>query len=105
MLLTAGTHHIRKAEFKWGGFLDLSQGVNSLGALKLIRVDRGQVAYYYKRGELEILEPGMHVIAPPDRFGGFLSTQLQLMDLPKQVHESADYVQLSIDAVKIEISD
>jgi len=43
MLLTAGTHYIRKAEFKWGSFLDLSQGVNSLGALKLIRVDRGQV--------------------------------------------------------------
>mmetsp|Transcript_13046 Transcript_13046/g.21719 ORF Transcript_13046/g.21719 Transcript_13046/m.21719 type:complete len:478 (+) Transcript_13046:79-1512(+) len=98
MLLTAGTHYIRKAEFKWGSFLDLSQGVNSLGALKLIRVDRGQVAYYYKEGELEILNPGLHVIAPPDRFGGFLSTQLQLMDLPKQVHESADYVQLSIDA-------
>mmetsp|Transcript_7739 Transcript_7739/g.18941 ORF Transcript_7739/g.18941 Transcript_7739/m.18941 type:complete len:534 (+) Transcript_7739:206-1807(+) len=98
MLLTAGTHYIRKAEFKWGSFLDLSIPVNNLGALKLIRVDRGNVAYYYKEGELMILNPGMHVIAPPDRFGDFVSTQLQLMDLPKQVHESADYVQLSIDA-------
>mmetsp|Transcript_1651 Transcript_1651/g.3826 ORF Transcript_1651/g.3826 Transcript_1651/m.3826 type:complete len:581 (+) Transcript_1651:122-1864(+) len=98
MLLTAGTHYIRKAEFKWGSFLDLSRPVNDLGALKLIRVDRGHIAYYFKEGELMILEPGLHVIAPPDRFGGFVSTQLQLMDLPKQVHESADYVQLAIDA-------
>mmetsp|Transcript_22793 Transcript_22793/g.40351 ORF Transcript_22793/g.40351 Transcript_22793/m.40351 type:complete len:473 (+) Transcript_22793:3-1421(+) len=98
MLLMAGTHYIRKAEFKWENFLDLSEPTLNLGALKMIRVDRGIVGYYFKEGELEILEPGLHVIAPPDKFGGFVSTQLQLLDLPKQVHESADYVQLEIDA-------
>mmetsp|Transcript_41095 Transcript_41095/g.68669 ORF Transcript_41095/g.68669 Transcript_41095/m.68669 type:complete len:451 (+) Transcript_41095:115-1467(+) len=98
MLLIAGTHYIRKAEFKWGRFLDLTERVNNIGALKMIRVDRGQVAYFYRSGELQILQPGLHVIAPPDRFGGFVSTQLQLLDLPKTIHESGDYVRLEIDA-------
>ncbi|GAB5373502.1 hypothetical protein AAMO2058_001757500, partial [Amorphochlora amoebiformis] len=38
------------------------------------------------------------VICPPDRFGNFISTRLELLDLPKKIHESADYVQLEIDA-------
>mmetsp|Transcript_15462 Transcript_15462/g.23360 ORF Transcript_15462/g.23360 Transcript_15462/m.23360 type:complete len:434 (-) Transcript_15462:91-1392(-) len=98
MLLVAGTHYIRKAEFKWGGFLDLNRRENDIGALKLVRVDRGEVGYFFKRGELMTLKPGLHVICPPDRFGGFVSTQLELLDLPKHVHESADYVRLAIDA-------
>uniref|UniRef100_A0A7S3ZIQ4 Band 7 domain-containing protein n=1 Tax=Lotharella globosa TaxID=91324 RepID=A0A7S3ZIQ4_9EUKA len=98
MLLVAGTHYIKKAEFKWGKFLDLNLPENDLGALKIVRVDRGTVAYFFQEGELKVLQPGLHVIAPPDRFGGFVSTQLELLDLPPQIHESADYVRLKIDA-------
>ncbi|GAB5369223.1 hypothetical protein AAMO2058_001387200 [Amorphochlora amoebiformis] len=98
MLLMAGTHVIRKSEFKFYNFLDLTKPVNNLGALKLIRVDQGEVGYYFQKGELEILNPGLHVVAPPDKFGNFLSTQLQLLSLDKQVHESGDYVRLQIDA-------
>lgn len=98
MLLVAGTHYVRQGEFKWGGFLDLTKPINSIGVIKLVRVERGQVGYFFKRGELEILEPGLHVIAPPDRFENFLSTQLQLLQLPRLVHESGDYVGLRIDA-------
>jgi len=98
MLLMAGTHIIKKATFKFKNFLDLTAKENKLGALTLVRVDRGWVAYVFKRGELFVLEPGMHVVVPPERFDGFESTQLQLLSLPTQTHESGDYVTLKIVA-------
>lgn len=98
MLLTAGKHVIDQPTFKWQGMLDLTQPVNDLGVMKLIRVETGFVGYAYRRGELVILKPGLHVIVPPDRFGAILSTQQQTLGLPEGVHESSDYVPLKIRA-------
>jgi len=66
--------------------------------MKLIRVETGYVGYAYKKGELVILEPGIHLIVPPDRFGSILSTQQQTLSLPEGIHESSDYVALRIRA-------
>jgi len=61
-------------------------------------VEMGWVGYCYRAGNLQILEPGLHLITPPDRFGDFLSTQLSILDLPEGVHETSDYVPLAIKA-------
>lgn len=38
------------------------------------------------------------MIEPPDRFGDIMSTQMQILDLPRGVHETSDYVALAIKA-------
>ncbi|GAB5354754.1 hypothetical protein AAMO2058_000146500 [Amorphochlora amoebiformis] len=98
VLLTAGKHILNSPTFRFERMLDLTQRTNDLGVLKLIRVETGFVGYAYKRGELVILQPGLHLIVPPDRFGSILSTQQQTLTLPEGVHESADYVPLKIRA-------
>jgi hypothetical protein len=67
MLLVAGTHYIRKAEFKWNSFLDLTKPVNEIGVLKLIRVDRGEVGYFYRKGEY-VSYPSFHFISSSFHF-------------------------------------
>ena len=98
MLLTAGKHVIRSPTFRFQSMLDLTNATNDLGVMKLVRVETGCVGYAYRRGELVILKPGLHVIVPPDRFGAILSTQQQTLALPEGVHESSDYVPLKIRA-------
>jgi len=98
MLLTAGKHVINSPTFKFERMLDLTLRTNQLGVMKLIRVETGCVGYAYKSGKLVILQPGLHVVVPPDRFGNILSTQQQTITLPEGVHESADYVSLKIRA-------
>eukprot|EP00470_Lotharella_oceanica_P015486 CAMPEP_0170189180 /NCGR_PEP_ID=MMETSP0040_2-20121228/46199_1 /TAXON_ID=641309 /ORGANISM="Lotharella oceanica, Strain CCMP622" /LENGTH=502 /DNA_ID=CAMNT_0010436669 /DNA_START=39 /DNA_END=1547 /DNA_ORIENTATION=- len=98
VLLTAGKHVITSPTFKFNSMLDLTLRTNELGVMKLVRVETGCVGYAYKRGELVILQPGIHVIVPPDRFGSILSTQQQTLTLPEGVHESSDYVPLKIRA-------
>jgi len=61
-------------------------------------VEMGWIGYCYRAGNLEILDPGLHLLAPPDRFGDFLSTQLAILDLPEGVHDTSDYVPLAIKA-------
>ncbi|ETO35130.1 hypothetical protein RFI_01945, partial [Reticulomyxa filosa] len=73
---------------------------SSLSLLSLLKKKKGArwVGYCYRAGALTILEPGLHLIAPPDRFGDFLSTQLSIIDLPEGVHDTSDYVPLAIKA-------
>jgi len=69
-----------------------------LDQIEVIRVEMGWVGYCFRAGNLTILEPGLHLITPPDRFGDFLSTQLSILDLPEGVHDTSDYVPLAIKA-------
>merc|ERR1712107_220656 len=46
----------------------------------------------------KILNPGLHLIEPPDRFGDIMSTQMQIIDLEEAIHETSDYVPLAIKA-------
>lgn len=99
VLMKTGKHVMRSATFSFKKFIRLTDYVTELGNLQLIRVETGRVAYCYKGGELQIMHPGIHVVAPPDRFGGFLSTQLSILELPNNMtHESSDYVPLKIKA-------
>merc|ERR1712129_620475 len=65
---------------------------------QVIRIETGKIGYAYRQGNLVILQPGLHMIEPPDRFGDILSTQMQILDLPLGVHETSDYVALAIKA-------
>ena len=62
------------------------------------RIETGSVGYAYKKGNLKILRPGLHLIVPPDRFGDIMSTQMQIIDLAEAIHETSDYVPLAIKA-------
>lgn len=98
VLLTPGKHIINSPTFKFVKMLDMTAPVNQLGALKLVRVETGQVGYAYVKGKLSVFQPGLHVIVPPDRFAGTISTQQQTLDLGSTIHESSDYVPLAIRA-------
>jgi len=98
LLLKTGKHVIKSATFLWKGFISCTKPQTQLGQLSLIRVETGSVGYAYRSGNLVILQPGLHLVSPPDRFGGFMSTQLSILELPRAIHESSDYVPLSIHA-------
>jgi len=98
VLLVTGKHVIRSETFSFTKFINCTDDITELGNLKLVRVETGKVGYCYRGGELQILPPGLHVVAPPDRFGGFMSTQLSILNLPTMNHESSDYVPLEIRA-------
>merc|ERR1719204_698562 len=100
VLLTTGTHFINNDYFKWECFSDLTQRKTPIGKMTLVRVEKGDVGYGYKgkSGDLVIYPPGLHLIDPPDRFVDILSMQVQIVQLPKEVHESKDYVQIEVQA-------
>lgn len=65
----------------------------------MIRVEIGDIGYGYRsNGELMILEPGLHLISPPDRYEGKLSMQLNIVQLPKGINESKDYARIQVEA-------
>jgi len=97
-LLSQGRHIIKSNTFTFHGFVTLRDRTTILDQIQVIRVEMGWIGYCYRAGNLEIMEPGLHLIAPPDRFGDFLSTQLAILDLPEGVHDTSDYVPLAIKA-------
>lgn len=97
-LLKTGKHVIQSATFTFEKFISFTDAICSLGKLNLVRVETGKVGYIYRSGELQILAPGLHCVSPPDRFGGFITTQLSILELDKCIHESSDYVPLEIKA-------
>ncbi|ETO21693.1 Band 7 stomatin-like domain-containing protein, partial [Reticulomyxa filosa] len=102
ILLSQGRHIIRSNTFLFKGFVTLRDRRTLLDQIEVIRVEMGWIGYCYRAGNLEILEPGLHLITPPDRFGDFLSTQLSILDLPEGVHDTSDYVPLAIKLFIVE---
>lgn len=99
LILTTGTHVINSETFIFSKFTTLTETVTNIGELTLVRVEIGAVGYGYRSdGELQILPPGLHLISPPDRYVGNLSMQIQIVQLPEDVHESKDYVQITVRA-------
>jgi len=100
MILTTGTHYIDNSFFRWEGFTDLTEPITQIGNMKVVRVEKGWVGYGYrgKTGELVIYPPGRHFIKPPDRYVDFLSKMIQITQLPEEIHESKDYVQIAVRA-------
>lgn len=98
VLLTQGKHIINSATFRFQRFVNFQNQVTDLASLKVIRVETGSVGYVYRSGKLEILQPGLHLVSPPDRYGNILTTQQQTLTLPETVHESSDYVPLLVKA-------
>eukprot|EP01083_Nonionella_stella_P181897 652954_1 len=98
MLLSRGEHVINKISFVWGRFVNFREPTTELGQLQVIRIETGKIGWASKQGYLKILEPGLHLVEPPDQFGGIISTQMQILELPKGVHETSDYVELAIKA-------
>jgi len=99
IILSVGTHIIKSETFKFETFSKLIEEVTEIGELKLIRIEVGFMGFGYRSdGELMLLKPGMHLISPPDRYTDNLSMQVQIVQLPQAVHESKDYVQISVTA-------
>jgi len=96
VLFSRGKHIIKSNTFVWTGFLTFRDQRTQMNNIDVIRVETGNVASCYRHGQLFILEPGLHLIQPPDRFGCMLSTQITILDLPYAVHETSDYVPLGI---------
>eukprot|EP00658_Telonema_sp_P-2_P049470 TRINITY_DN37626_c0_g1_i1.p1 TRINITY_DN37626_c0_g1~~TRINITY_DN37626_c0_g1_i1.p1 ORF type:complete len:396 (-),score=79.72 TRINITY_DN37626_c0_g1_i1:508-1695(-) len=97
-LFPPGFHMVESSVLTWVGAIDFKEQVTQVGNLTVVRVETGNVGYKYQKAELVVIEPGLHVISPPDRFGGFLSTQQQILSMPEAVHESSDYVPLCVKA-------
>jgi regulator of protease activity HflC (stomatin/prohibitin superfamily) len=98
-LLTAGQHFIYSPTKKFQNFIDLNEATNKLGTLDLIRIETGQVGIVYDaQGALNIIEPGIHLIAPPIRFKGIASTQQEILELPVTSFKGGDNVPLNIKA-------
>eukprot|EP01084_Bolivina_argentea_P207174 353533_1 len=98
IILARGKHVIDDINFVWKKRVSLKAQMTKLGQLEIIRIGTGYVGYAYRKGNLVILKPGLHLIEPPDRFGDILSTQMQIIDLHDQVHDTSDYVPLAIKA-------
>ena len=96
IILARGKHVINDINFLWKKFITLRDRITVLDQLKIVRIETGYVGYAYRRGNLEILKPGLHLIEPPDRFGDLISTQMQIIDLEEAIFESSDYVPLAI---------
>ena len=98
LLLSRGQHIINSLHFVWKKFVNFSEQITNLDQLQVIRIETGKIGYAYRQGNLVILKPGLHLIEPPDRFGDIMSTQMQILELPRGVHETSDYVALAIKA-------
>merc|ERR1719204_1951698 len=98
VILARGKHIINDIHFLWKKFITLRDRITQLDQLSIIRIETGYIGYAFKRGNLKILKPGLHMIEPPDRFGDIISTMNQLIDLEEAIHETSDYVPVSIKA-------
>ena len=110
MLLTEGRHVLHSATLICKGFINFNDPSKLYGHdkrtinqiedsdLRIIRVETGQKGILNRAGKLEMLDPGLHVIAPPDKFSGLLATTQQIIELKKTMIESSDYVPLNIQA-------
>eukprot|EP01084_Bolivina_argentea_P238463 400612_1 len=98
ILLARGKHIINDINFVWKKFITLRDRITQLDQLQIIRIETGYVGYAYKKGNLKILKPGLHLIEPPDRFGDIITTQMQIIDMPEAINETSDYVPLAIKA-------
>eukprot|EP01098_Paradermamoeba_levis_P016896 TRINITY_DN938_c0_g1_i1.p1 TRINITY_DN938_c0_g1~~TRINITY_DN938_c0_g1_i1.p1 ORF type:complete len:524 (-),score=159.44 TRINITY_DN938_c0_g1_i1:379-1899(-) len=97
VFLTPGTHLSHSSTFKWVKFLDLSQSSIDCGTFQWIRVETGKVGIAYINAQLQILQPGLHLLRRPDRFHCFLSTQQQILSLNHKL-DSADYISIDLTA-------
>lgn len=91
-----GLHIIDEPGFKYLGEVNLNKDDQDIGQLHIVRIETGDVGIAYIDGKISILEPGIHLIIPPNRFDRRISTQQMVLALPNQVHESGDYVPLLI---------
>ncbi len=98
VILSEGLHCIDSQTFQFHNIIPLVDAQNTIGAQQLVRIETGQVGVAYKSGQLTILQPGLHLITPPDRFDKTVSTQMQVLHLAETVHDSADYVPLRVKA-------
>lgn len=98
-LLTAGQHFINSNTTTFQKFIDLNSECNELGPLKLIRIETGKVGIVYDgQGRLVILQPGLRLISPPNRFKCIESTQQKILELPHITFKAGDNVPLTIKA-------
>lgn len=98
VILAEGFHLIKSKFFKFVDIIDLTKPVNDIGLMKLVRVETGTVGVAYYNGILKILQSGLHLLIPPNRFHDFLSIQQTVINLPQTVLESGDYAPLSVKA-------
>merc|ERR1719499_985569 len=98
ILFAPGRHKIKSYEFIWRRNIDLTETVIQIGEWTLVRVDFGRVGVATLAGKMSILHPGLHMFEPPDVFLRFVNTRLQILQLPKCVQESSDYVPLVVKA-------
>jgi regulator of protease activity HflC (stomatin/prohibitin superfamily) len=98
-ILSAGQHIIDSPVFLLHSFSKLLDSHTRIGELTLVRVELGDMGYGYNSdGSILLLPPGLHLIAPPARYEGKLSLQLNIVQLPESVNESKDYVQIKVKA-------
>jgi regulator of protease activity HflC (stomatin/prohibitin superfamily) len=98
-LLSAGQHFIYSNTITFQKFIDLNIECNDLGPLKLVRIETGKVGIVYDaQGSLVILQPGLRLISPPNRFKCIESTQQQILELPQITFKAGDNVSLTIKA-------
>jgi len=100
VILSTGTHYINNNFFRWQEFSDLTNPVTQIGKMQIVRVEKGQVGYGYsgQTGDLQIYEPGLHFIQPPERYVDRISQMIQITQLPTEIHESKDYVEIAVKA-------
>jgi len=98
VILARGKHIINDNYFIWRRFITLQDRITQLDQLQIIRIETGYVGYAFRGGKLVILKPGLHLIEPPDRFGDIISTMNQIIELAEAIHETSDYVPVSIKA-------
>jgi regulator of protease activity HflC (stomatin/prohibitin superfamily) len=99
IILTCGQHYIDSITFEFKGFSRLETRITEIGELKMIRVEIGEIGYGYRsNGELMLLKPGMHLVKPPDRFEDILSLLVEIVNIPRTMYESKDYVQIAVSA-------
>lgn len=108
-LFAVGYHVINSATLTWMGIISFREQVTQIDQMTVVRVETGECAYKitYKAGEgrtpdekgaLIILNPGIHVITPPEQYKDIINTSQQVMQLPPTEHQSADYVGLRVKA-------
>lgn len=99
IILTSGQHYINSNTFEFKGFTKLEERVTEIGELKMVRVEVGEIGYGYRsNGKLMLLQPGLHLVKPPDRFESTLSLLVEICNIPKSKFESKDYVQIEVSA-------
>eukprot|EP00494_Astrolonche_serrata_P032376 UN32645 len=98
VFLLPGRHIINDGGFRFISKIDFTKKLTKLENMELVRVETGFVGILYRKTTLELLKPGLHLVMPPEKFGGFECTQMTVLQIPETGYESSDYVTLLIRA-------